>query len=1046
MKRFHSSRVTTYVVPSFAFLVVLSVFVANVPACHGISLHADEQGALVYTANDLGDRIPDFSHAGYGGGGVPIPHVPAQVRVSPSGDDDTVRIQAALDKVSALPVDRHGFRGAVLLDRGTFSIGSSLRISASGVVLRGSGQGEDGTILAATGTSRRTLIDIRGNGDRSDIPGSLKPIITDYVPVGATVIPLENTDGLTAGDRIVIRRPSTIEWIDALGMNTFPGWRPENRLHWRKGSRDIEWDRVITDVSPTAVTIDAPLTTALDRKYGESHLVRYRFPGRIEHVGVENLRCVSQYDRGRPYDEDHSWFCISLDKLENGWILQVTALHFASYVINAERDTKWLTIEDCTALEPVSELGGYRRRVFYTAGQLALFLRCASTGGRRDFITGFATAGPNVFLDCTSHEAYDYSGPLESWASGVLYDNVIVRGNGLRLIDRGDAGQGTGWAAANCVLWNCEATDIEACNPPYAFNRAFGCRGEITGDGIVLDERAMPFRDFFRGMKVEPLSLYRAQLSERMGEDTLEALERISPIPEPVTVEYISEIDVAANASLQSGSRNTQPLRVEDGYFMIGNDRVWSRHTGYSWYQAQMPRSLAGDFGHAITRFAPGRRGTGLTDDLDVVTADLAPGTAFYQHYGLWYDRRRINHDYFGSSERRTGDVWAPFMELPWARSGIGKAWDGLSKFDLGRFNPWYFDRVRGFADRCDTHGLILYYQFYFQHWLLESRAHYVDFPWSPANCIQETGMPVERPATREFYDVDHPVRRALHRAYIRKCLDTMKHNTNIVYGIDPEYTGPLAFVEFVLDTMSEWAAENRTIPKVCLRVPKAEMDALLDDPARRQLIAAVIFHWWKYRPDGELFAIRGGIERAPRQQQGDIVTPDDILALRKSVTAGEYRGENIVNSPEYRQLGATLWESTPEMKYRAYREYRDRYPELVIIDEENLFPAVSAAVDTHIPHAVRSSTSPASLVPTSRETCWCMADPEKNYIVYTMQGKPVELDLASDGNTYRLMWVDSGDGSISGGGTISGGRTVTLEPPQMKTGRPWVAWLKQDR
>ena len=41
-------------------------------------------------------------------------------------------------------------------------------------------------------------------------------------------------------------------------MNLFQGWRPENRLHWQPGSRDIEWDRVVTAVRGDKLTIDAP--------------------------------------------------------------------------------------------------------------------------------------------------------------------------------------------------------------------------------------------------------------------------------------------------------------------------------------------------------------------------------------------------------------------------------------------------------------------------------------------------------------------------------------------------------------------------------------------------------------------------------------------------------------------------------------------------------------------------------------------------------------------------------------------------------------------
>jgi len=46
-------------------------------------VHPDERGKLVYTADEQGNTIPDFSHAGYGGGGVPIPTATVKETVWP---------------------------------------------------------------------------------------------------------------------------------------------------------------------------------------------------------------------------------------------------------------------------------------------------------------------------------------------------------------------------------------------------------------------------------------------------------------------------------------------------------------------------------------------------------------------------------------------------------------------------------------------------------------------------------------------------------------------------------------------------------------------------------------------------------------------------------------------------------------------------------------------------------------------------------------------------------------------------------------------------
>jgi hypothetical protein len=1031
---------------SALILVLLGAAFAPAQTRPPVSVKLGADGRLVYESDPLGNRVIDFSHAGYAGGGRAIPDVPAKIYLGPGDGDQRGRIQAALDLVSAMPPDSEGFRGAVLLRKGTYRIDSQLRIRASGVVLRGEGDGEDGTVLVAAGTSRRALIVVEGEGERAEVKGSRRAVADEYVPVGARTLRLESAAGLRAGDRVVVHRPSTAEWIALLGMNTFAGWRPENRLHWQPGSRDIAWDRVVTMVEGDRVTLDAPLTTALDRRYGGGSVYRYEFPGRVSRVGVENLRLVSAYDEQRPRDEDHAWFAVSLDKVEHAWVRRVTALHFVSYVVNVEADAKAITVEDCEALDPVSEVGGYRRRVFYTAGQLTLFRRCKSRRGRRDFATGHAAAGPNVFLDCSTQDSLDYSGPLESWASGVLYDNVKVRGDAIRLVNRDVAGQGSGWAAANSVLWNCEATDVEVHSPPGAYNQAYGCKGQVTGDGIVYDPRTMPYRDFYRGSAVEPASLYRAQLAERLGAPAAAptaaraiplSLEGARPLTEAEVAAFIERAATRASATVKN------PLRVEGGHFTINGERAWTARTNWSWFQAQMPQSLARNFGPAITRFAPGRTGTGLTDDLEEVAAAMKPRSVFYHHYGLWYDRRRVNHNYYGSPEMRTGEVWAPFMELPWARSGEGKAWDGLSKYDLTRFNPWFFERVKEFADICDRRGLVLYYNFYFQHWLLESRAHYVDFPWRPVNTIQQTGLPDEVPAAESFYDLTSPVRRELHRLYIRKSLDVLKENSNVVYGIDREYTGPPEFVRFWLDTVAEWAAENGRKPFVSLEIPKAQMDAVLEDPARRALVTAVDFHHWVYRPDGKLFAVRGGINRAPREQLGDIVTDEDLTALRARVTDPKYRGAGLTSSPEYQKLRQALWESSRPMKYRAWREYRDRYPGLVLLGEADEYPELSRAVERAIPAAVRAAARPSQLVLTHGETAWALADPGRDYLVYSTAGSAVELDLSRDGHAYTVSWLDSSTGRLQkSAGRVRGGAAVTLAPPRPSTGRPWVAWL----
>jgi hypothetical protein len=53
-------------------------------------------GALVYHSDDDFNRIPDFSYAGYRGGGVPLPNVPVRITLNPSPTgNDIEQIQQA---------------------------------------------------------------------------------------------------------------------------------------------------------------------------------------------------------------------------------------------------------------------------------------------------------------------------------------------------------------------------------------------------------------------------------------------------------------------------------------------------------------------------------------------------------------------------------------------------------------------------------------------------------------------------------------------------------------------------------------------------------------------------------------------------------------------------------------------------------------------------------------------------------------------------------------------------------------------------------------
>lgn len=84
-------------------------------------VYHDSSSRLVYESDDKGNRIVDFSHAGYKGGTVPLPQIAVAVTISPVSGDNTANIQNAIDAVAALTLNASGHRGCSLAYEGYIS-------------------------------------------------------------------------------------------------------------------------------------------------------------------------------------------------------------------------------------------------------------------------------------------------------------------------------------------------------------------------------------------------------------------------------------------------------------------------------------------------------------------------------------------------------------------------------------------------------------------------------------------------------------------------------------------------------------------------------------------------------------------------------------------------------------------------------------------------------------------------------------------------------------------------------------------------------------
>ena len=447
---------------------------------------------LHYRYDPKGNSIMDFSSAGYHAAEVKIPAIAEVQRLTPVPGDSTARIQAALDKAI----------GAVVLAAGEYEIAGTLCISRRGVVLRG----EKGATIRLTGPPHRFL-EIHGTGTWQE-NGSPVPIVDAYVPSGATRFRVHDGSVFHPGDHVLVLHPVTAEWNRFMGTGKADTWI-------RPGSV-IRTDRIVDSVEGDNVTLDVPLSDALDSQFTAASLVRYSYPGRIGEVGVEGLRIVAPF-ADVPITAPQ-YTALSIDAVEDAWVRDVE-IHETENGIEIGPGAKRLTLTNVRVVHSRPHSGAPAPADFSLRGTQILLDRCSVAGGEgtSPVVTQGEVSGPVVVLNFTA----DHGGiaPHQPWTTGLLVDGGKFPGGteqqpGIAFSNGGVTASGAGWAVGWAVGWNVTSPFLLVQQPPGALNWCIGC----IGTPVTVDE--MPNGVFDSPQqRVEPASLYLQQLRDRLGPD-----------------------------------------------------------------------------------------------------------------------------------------------------------------------------------------------------------------------------------------------------------------------------------------------------------------------------------------------------------------------------------------------------------------------------------------------------------------------------------------------------------------------------------------------
>jgi hypothetical protein len=500
---------------------VLPVGAKEKPAARSQWVYFDPAGRLAYRTLEHGDRILDFSYAGYMGGGVALPLAAVKKTVAPSGEDDTAAIQTAIDAVSQMPlVD--GLRGAVLLEKGHFHCGGTLHVEASGVVLRGSGQDDSGTVVEMTGDPH---LAIALTGRREVTPQGVSTTVAEaYVPAGTMSVTVRDASGFKVGDTVEIARPVTAEWVHFMGMDTLV--RNGKAEHW-VGSGPLTTERTIVAIQGNELRFDVPLADSYDSKYlgaDGTTVSKISHTGWVEQVGVESLKLVAPPRKVTLNDKHFNG--IELKSVKDGWVKHVR-IENTTGPVNLDGDTRRVTVTKVDVTQAMDLVGAAKSADFSIDGTQILIDRCTASESNVFYIaTGARQQGPNVVLNCVFH-GDGHVQPHQRWSTGLLVDGTQAPEGGIDLMNRGEMGSGHGWTMGWGVVWNSAAKSFVIQMPPGSANWGIGNRGEQAlakmptfDPGPALPMLPQGMIDS-QGKPVAPASLYLEQLKERLGEQAL---------------------------------------------------------------------------------------------------------------------------------------------------------------------------------------------------------------------------------------------------------------------------------------------------------------------------------------------------------------------------------------------------------------------------------------------------------------------------------------------------------------------------------------------
>lgn len=321
---------------------------------------------------------------------------------------------------------------------------------------------------------------------------------------------------------------------------------------------------------------------------------------------------------------------------------------------------------------------------------------------------------------------------------------------------------------------------------------------------------------------------------------------------------------------------------------------------------------------------------------------------------------------------------------LPWQRTGPGNALDGKPKFDLTKFNPDYFERLRSRVEAAGQRGIYVSVMF-FEGWGLmhgnrrrntEDGWAWRSHPFNPANNINNLAIEGSDALSGRVHTVRNPEANKFQAAYLRKVVDTVNELDNVLYEVINE-GGEQEWDWWVIRTVHEY---QRTKPK--------------------------------QHPIGNT---GHGAERLASMlaSPADWISPGRVDGFAEDPPAWNEEKVSLLDTDHIWGVGgnaAWVWKSF----LRGHNPlFMDPYDGSVLGQDRGWEPLRAA-----LGHARRLAErmNLAAMTPQDNlaSTGYCLADPGQEYLIYQPKRNEA-FSVELEPGVYRLEWFDPARGATAG-------------------------------